>query len=144
MQNQSNHRKFYAPHHFVFYPVTLLLMVITAKMALRSTGEFQILSWIAFAGIFLTTFLSFMMRQHYALKLQDRIIRNEVRLRYFTATGKSFAPLEEQLSFKQIAALRFAGDDEFVQLVNRAVSEKTDPANIKKSIKNWTPDNNRV
>ena len=85
-----------------------------------------------------------MVRQHYALGNQNRIVRLEIRLRYYILTGKRFEQIEEQLSFKQIAALRFAADDELGPLIERAISQKLSPEQIKKSIVNWQADNMRV
>jgi hypothetical protein len=99
--------------------------------------------------LFATTFmlliwLSFMMRQHYSLKTQDRIIRLELRLRYFQITGERLEPLEDKLKFGQLAALRFASDEEFLILLDRAGKENLSASEIKKSIKNWQPDYMRV
>ena len=85
-----------------------------------------------------------MLRQHYALGNQNRIVRLEMRLRYYLLTQKRFEPLEEQLSFNQIAALRFASDEELPDLIRRTINESLSPKEIKKAIKNWTPDYMRV
>jgi hypothetical protein len=85
-----------------------------------------------------------MLRQHYALGNQNRIVRLEFRLRYFEIFNKSSKAVEQQLSFRQIAALRFAGDSEFAELIDRAVKENLSPNDIKKAIRNWQTDNDRV
>jgi len=85
-----------------------------------------------------------MLRQHYALGNQNRIVRLEMRLRYYQLTQKRFEPLEQQLSFNQIAALRFASDEELIELIRRAINESLSPKDIKKAIQNWTPDYMRV
>ena len=85
-----------------------------------------------------------MLRQHYALGNQNRIIRLELRFRYYQITGKRIEPLEAQLRFRQLVALRFASDEELPSLVERAVKEKLTPLQIKKSIMNWSPDYMRV
>lgn len=85
-----------------------------------------------------------MMRQHYALGNQDRIIRLEFRLRYFQLTGKSFDTLEEKLRFSQIVALRFASDDELIILIQKTIDENLSSKDIKKSVKNWKADHMRV
>lgn len=142
MQSNKNHRMIYAPHHLVFYPLLIALIVFTIRQGLRS-AEPEL--WYALAATqFLLGFAAFMMRQHYALKLQDRVIRNEMRLRYFIATGKNFEPIENRLSFSQIAALRFAGNDEFLPLVDETVSKNLDAKTIKEKIGNWKADDNRV
>lgn len=96
------------------------------------------------AVIFLVTWVSFMMRQHYALIPQNRIIRLEMRLRYYQLYGKRFEPVEAKLKFGQIAALRFASDEELPALLERSIEEKLSPNTIKKLITDWQPDHMRV
>ena len=96
------------------------------------------------AVIVLIIWLSFMMRQHYALTLQNRIVRIEMRQRYFELTGKRFDPIESNLSFGQISALRFASDEELIPLIDKAVKEKLGSTEIKKLITNWRADHTRV
>ncbi len=67
-----------------------------------------------------------------------------MRLRYYQLTGNRFEPFEKRLTFNQIAALRFASDDELVPLLERAVQEKLSPKDIKKSIVHWQGDYMRV
>lgn len=85
-----------------------------------------------------------MLRQHYALGNQDRIVRLEFRLRHFELLGHSSAEVEKQLSFSRIAALRFADDSEFKLLLVKAIKENLTADTIKKSIQNWQADNMRV
>ena len=59
----------------------------------------------------------------------------------FLATGK---PLDGRLRMSQVVALRFAGDDEFVALAQRAAEEKMSAREIKQAIKNWRADYNRA
>ena len=85
-----------------------------------------------------------MLRQHYALTLQDRIVRLELRYRYFALTGERLELFENQLSQSQLFALRFAPDDELPGLLKRALQENLSGNAIKKSIINWKPDYHRV
>jgi hypothetical protein len=85
-----------------------------------------------------------MLRQHYALGNQDRIIRLEFRQRYFEIFGKRSDEVENKLTFNQIAALRFAFDDEFKILLEKALSENISGNELKKSITKWRPDHHRV
>jgi len=142
-QNYKNHLRFYAPHHFVFYPLMLLLIVLCSIRFFRA-AEDQALWGIIVVVLLLLTWLSYMTRQHYALTLQNRIVRMEMRFRYYTLTSLSFDEPERKLSFGQIAALRFASDEELPDLINRAIAENLSPDAIKRSIKNWKPDHNRV
>ncbi|MGE9312650.1 DUF6526 family protein [Niabella sp. CJ426] len=143
-QNYKNHVRYYPPHHFVFYPVALILTFIAGYKAIKSEGAFQSI-WLFIALILLLIiWVSFMLRQHYALTLQNRLVRLEMRHKYSMLTGKDFEPIEAKLSFGQIAALRFASDDELVPLVVRAVKENLSPKAIKESIVNWKADERRV
>lgn len=143
-QEYSNHRSYYAPHHFVFYPIVLFLLALSVHGWVSDEPGHTWL-WITVgAGVLLLGWLSFMMRQHYALTLQNRLVRMEMRFRYYTLTGQRLEPLEQQLSFGQLAALRFASDEELPALLKRALEEGLSPTHIKKSIKNWAPDYMRV
>lgn len=79
--------------------------------------------------------------RRFALKAQDRAIRAEENFRHFILSGK---PLDNRLRMSQIVALRFATDEELVDLAKRAVDEKLKSYDIKKAIKNWKPDFYRV
>jgi len=85
-----------------------------------------------------------MVRQHYAITLQNRIVRLELRYRYFTLTGKRLEEFEYKLTDDQIFALRFAPDSELLPLVDDAVKNNLTGAAIKKAIIHWRADYNRV
>jgi len=77
----------------------------------------------------------------FPLKAQDRAIRAEENLRHYVLTGKL---LPSNLDPKQIAALRFASDEEFPALTAKASKESMAPVDIKKAVKNWRADIYRV
>lgn len=142
-QSYKNHVRYYTPHHFVFYPVLAVALIIAVSCAIRFADQRYL--WMAVAAlIILIGCLSFMMRQHYALNNQNRIVRLELRLRYYILTQQRLEPIEQQLSFGQLAALRFASDAELPALVDRALKEGLSADEIKRSIKNWQPDYMRV
>lgn len=142
-QNYSNHSRYYVPHHFIFYPVVLTCAGVSLYQMICKPE--QTLIWLAIMGLFLLiAALSFMMRQHYALNNQNRIVRLEMYYRYFASTHKRLDTLEKPLTFVQLAALRFASDEEFVGLVERAINEKLSADEIKKSILHWKADYMRV
>ena len=123
-QNFENHVQYYAPHHYVFYP--LLLVAMGASVYAFNNHPDQKPVWAAIIAIFIFIgWLSFMLRQHYALGNQNRIVRLELRFRYFALTGKRLEPVESKLNFKQLAALRFASDEELPALINRAITGKS-------------------
>ncbi|WHF52281.1 DUF6526 family protein [Chryseobacterium gotjawalense] len=142
-QNYQNHKKFYPPHHFIYLPLVFILQIVGIWKIFKD--EHNQLIWILFSVvIFLILYLALMIRQHYALGNQNRIIRLEFKLRYFELFGKSADETESKLSFDQIAALRFAYDDEFKMLLDKALQQNISGDEIKKSITNWKPDHHRV
>ncbi len=142
-QHYGNHKKYYAPHHFIFIPMMLLFMAVGLRQYF--TGQQREPAWLVLAlASFSILYLGIMLRQHYALGNQDRIIRLEFRLRHQHLLGKPSTEAELQLSFDQLAALRFADDAEFVFLLHRALSEYLSADGIKKAITNWQPDHMRV
>ena len=142
-QNFENHVRYYTTHHFIFYP--LLLIALSASVYEYSHHPDQEEIWLAIIVIFIFIgWTAFMFRQHYALGNQNRIVRLELRFRYYLITAKRLEPLEPKLSFSQIAALRFASDEELPELVERALKENLSARQIKKSIVNWLPDYMRV
>lgn len=144
IQNYKNHIRYYPAHHFVFYPVALILTLLAGYKAIKAAGDLQFIWTFITLILVLIIWLSFMLRQHYALTLQNRLVRLEMRHKYSMLTGKDFEPIEAKLSFGQIAALRFASDDELVPLVVKTLKENLSPKTIKESIINWKADERRV
>lgn len=146
-QNLKNHRKFYPLHHFIFYPVTLALLIFSVVKLwnnINVNAEFVTIWAVISAVIVLIIILSFMLRQHYALGLQDRIIVNEFKLRYFTLTGNRLENSSYHFSYAQIFALRFSEDDELMEMMHQTTQNDWSPSQIKRNIKNWRADNSRV
>ena len=72
------------------------------------------------------------------------MVRLEFKQRYFEIFGLRSDEAEEKLTFNQIAAFRFAGDDEFKTLLERALKENISGDEIKKSVKIWRADHYRI
>ncbi len=144
MQNFNNHTRYFPLHHFVITPLALVFFFWTCY---RIFLAWSLVAWyehiysiIPAVVILLLPILT----RIYALKNQDRIIRLEVRQRYFELSGMAFRDKERKLRLSQIVALRFASDEELIPLVNRTIKEKMRSEEIKKSIKNWQEDKRRV
>jgi len=80
----------------------------------------------------------------YTVRLQDRIIMLEVKVRAAELLTAGQDAQLATLSSKQIAALRFASDEEFGALLDRAARENLSPKDIKAAVKTWRPDNYRT
>jgi hypothetical protein len=79
--------------------------------------------------------------RRYALRLQDRIIRLEMRVR-LAGLGREHDMA--RLATRQLVALRFASDAELVALVERALNENLTPDQIKRAVTNWQADGMRT
>ncbi|WP_028122974.1 DUF6526 family protein [Epilithonimonas tenax] len=146
-QNLNNYRKFYPLHHFIFYPISLILLALSVYKLwfnININEEFVWIWSLISATIVLIITLSFMLRQHYALGLQDRVIINEFKLRYFTIAGNRLESLPYQLADSQIFALRFSQDEDLVELMNQVIKNDWSASKIKENIKNWKADNKRI
>jgi len=144
MEKQSfrNHIRYYPPHHFIYYPIILTLLAFSLYFIFATKDK---LIWTFITIIFVVLlYLAFMMRQHYALTLQNRIVRLELRYRYFAQTWKRFENIEHQLNDDQLFALRFATDEELKELIEKTLQENLSGTEIKKAIVNWNADYNRV
>ncbi len=141
-QSYSNHRRYVPGFHFVLLTIILLYLIGAITSLVRSfmyqTGH--LLPTLAIISAIIFVFIYGYMRD-FAVKVQDRAIRAEENLRHFVLTGKRLDP---KLKMSQIVALRFAPDDEFPALAVKASAEDLTNDSIKKAIKNWKADNNRV
>lgn len=142
-QNFKNHARYYPLHHFIITPLTLLFLGWTVNRSNFETNESTSES-IYFLILALIIVLLPLLGRIYALKNQNRIILMEMRMRYFHLTGRSFSEKEKDLKTNQVIALRFAGDDELLALMNEAVSKKLSNKEIKMNIKIWKGDYSRV
>ena len=146
-QNLKNHRKFYPLHHFIFYPISIVLLGISLFQVfinINHNSNFVRIWSVISAVVILMIILSLMLRQHYALGLQDRIIINEFKLRYFTLAGIRLENLPYQFSDSQIFALRFSQDEDLIELINKTIENDWSASKIKENITNWKADNKRI
>lgn len=141
-QNYSNHSRIVPSFHFVLLGgiFVILLGATYSLIHVVNVGSGRVQALLIFLLTFSLMWVALFARS-FALKAQDRAIRSEQQLRYFIAAGK---PLTEKLHIKQIIALRFAGDEEFVALCEKALAENLSPKEIKLLISNWKGDYHRV
>jgi hypothetical protein len=112
-------------------------VVVFFKAPDRTSGWWIVVS---LALLMLTYFV-----RTYSLKVQDRIIRLEEKLRFQQVLSPDVLQQCSTLRTGQIIALRFAPDDELEELVSAVLTGKlTNPAEVKQAIKNWRGDTFRV
>lgn len=141
-QNYANHTRLDTLYHKILLPVLFLTLVGSCVNLYLSLDDHQRLYSAALIVVlticlFITTFYA----RVYALKAQDRAIRADENLRHFAMTGKLLDP---RLTVRQIVALRFASDAEFLGLAARAANDSMAPGDIKKAIQAWRADEYRV
>jgi hypothetical protein len=139
-QTFSNHTRFDPPLHFFLLPVFAHTLIATVVHVVRRPGLGS--AWHVVVAI--AAVVAIFKIRLYALKVQDRVIRLEERLRLSALAGESLRPRIGELTEPQLIALRFASDAELPALAERALSEKLPAAEIKKAIQTWRPDYWRV
>jgi Family of unknown function (DUF6526) len=139
-QTLANHVRIDPPFHYFVLPVFAITWIISIVFLVRHPGLLHF--WIV---IFNTALIVAAIRfRQYALKVQDRVIRLEERLRLATLLPDSLRPQIAKLSEGQLIGLRFAADEEVPELVERALAANLPCAEIKKVIQHWRPDYWRV
>lgn len=146
-QTLANHTRLDPPFHFFVLPVfaaALLWAVVSffTHLGHRSPGEnFRAFLIIVLAAAAATVVVR---ARQYSLRVQDRVIRLEERLRLMQLLPEPLRSRIPELTEDQLCGLRFASDAEMAKLTERALNEKLGRKQIKQAIQNWRPDYWRV
>ncbi|MGA9979176.1 MAG: DUF6526 family protein [Candidatus Sulfotelmatobacter sp.] len=146
-QTFANHTRFDPLFHFFAGPVFLLGLLLALVHFFAHITQGDLRDHIhAFLVILLALALLVVVLKErlYALKVQDRVIRLEERLRLTMLLPEPLRSRIPELTEAQLIALRFASDAEIPKLVERTLKEKLSRADIKKAIQTWRPDYWRV
>ena len=131
-QNYANHRRFVPTYHYVLFGLIALTLIGSFINLYQSIGDHQRLYSASLIVVMMICLLMvFFFSRTFSLKAQDRAIRAEENLRHW-------------LTVRQIIGLRFAFDEEFVPLAQRASEGNLSEDEIKKAIKSWRADTCRV
>jgi hypothetical protein len=139
-QTFANHSRFDPPFHAFVAPVFLVLAIAGMVHFLWHPGVHSGLMFVVAMALLTAVFRM----RIYALRVQDRVIRLEERLRLSALLPEPLRSRIPELTEGQLIALRFASDAEVFALTERALSENLSRADIKKAIQNWRPDYWRV
>ena len=139
-QSFKSHAKFDPPYHFFLTFVSIATIVIAVIHCVHHFWFYSV--WLVVLSLAWLVML-FRMRQ-YPLKVQDRVIRLEERLRLQALAPAEWHSQIYRLTEDQLIGLRFAGDDEVVELAKQALEHNLNRKQIKERIKSWRPDNWRV
>ena len=142
VQSYANHGRIVPLYHYVTFGLLQLTFIGSLVNLYQSWGDHarfysaSLLVVLSFATILVALFA-----RTFALKAQDRAIRAEEQLRHYVLTGKLLDP---RLTVPQIIGLRFASNDEFVALAQRAAEQGLSTKDIKQAVKSWRADTYRV
>jgi uncharacterized protein DUF6526 len=143
----ANHTRFDPLYHFFLVPVFTLGLVMTLIHFFYHLRESDLRDNIhSFLLILLAVaFLVWILKTRlYALKLQDRVIRLEERVRLMQLLPEPLRSRIPELTESQLCGLRFASDAELPKLTERALNEKLSRKDIKQAVQKWRPDYWRV
>ena len=139
-QSLANHRRFVPGYHFFVLLVLLantIWMIVDAFRDFSARGVFDVLVAAAL-------FMAAVYARVFASKAQDRIIRNEERARLQNVLPADRQGDIEKFSIGQLVSMRFASDEELPALSATVLAGSTEPEAIKKAIKNWRADHDRL
>jgi hypothetical protein len=139
-QNFENHARYVPLYHFVLPAIALFSL---GMAVMRMTSHFSADTLLEFLLVVALVLVAYFTRS-FALTVQNRVIRLEVRLRLQTLAPELAARFDE-LTPAQFTALRFAGDAELPALARQVMEGRlTKGIDIKKQIRSWQPDHLRV
>ncbi|MGB7267091.1 MAG: DUF6526 family protein [Terracidiphilus sp.] len=139
-QNLKSHGRFDPLYHFFLAWIFLANVIIATVYA---TGHLSFYSvWLVVLSI--AAFLLVFKVRSYPLKVQDRVIRLEERLRLQALAPAEWHSQIYRLTEDQLIGLRFAADDEVVELAKQALEHNLNRKQIKERIRDWRSDNWRV
>ena len=136
-QNFANHRRIVPLYHIGIFGILAINLIWRLVQLVRWpswTALLELAVAVALLG------LSFYVRI-FALTVQDRIIRLEMRLRLKEILPPDLKGRINELTRDQFVALRFASDEEMPDLMREVLTNNIGNRDeIKRRIKNWVPD----
>jgi Family of unknown function (DUF6526) len=136
-QNFANHTKIVPAFHFVVLGIFGINLVWSVYRALHTPSAESVISLLLAIAFILAALYG----RLFALTVQDRVIRLEMRLRMMQLLPADLKARIPEFTVSQLVALRFASDGELPALARKVLDEKvSDRKAIKKMIQNWEPD----
>ena len=139
-QGLKNHGRLDPQYHFVSTAVLMVNLFIMLCYAWQNLTYFT--AWLVILSI--AVFIPFLKIRSYPLKVQDRVIRLEERIRLQALAPQEWHAQIYKLTEDQLIGLRFASDDEVVELVKQALESNLNRKQIKERIKSWRADDFRI
>jgi hypothetical protein len=142
-QNLKNHGRLDPPVHFVLFAILVANLIFSVIHMIHHRHDAYFAGpW--FVVLSLAVFIPFVKLRAYPLRVQDRVIRLEERIRLQALAPTEWHSQIYRLSEDQLIGLRFAADDEVLELAKQALEQNLDRKQIKERIKSWRADNWRI
>jgi hypothetical protein len=140
-QTFENHTRLVPAWHFVAAPILLL----NFGFAISQIVKVQTFATVVELLLSIALLIIWAFARVFALTVQDRLIRLEMRLRMASVLPVDMRSRIPEFTVAQLVALRFASDEELPTLARKVLDDKmNDRKSIKKLIKNWQPDELRA
>jgi hypothetical protein len=141
-QNLQNHVRVVPPFHMFVLPVFLLNAGWSIYHVVKDGISFESILGVLMAFAFLTLAL---FARVFALTVQDRVIRLEMRMRLAEVLPAELRPRIPEFTVAQLVSLRFACDAELPALARKVLADKLENRKaIKQLVKDWQGDNLRA
>ena len=139
-QTYANHRRFVPLYHYVASTLLLVNLVYAVWAAVRELSIERVVAVLTAVALVLV----FWYTRAFALGVQDRAIRLEERLRLARLLPADLRTRLDEFSMDQLIGLRFASDTELPDLARRALAESLDRETIKRAVRDWKADYQRI
>jgi len=137
-QSFENHTRWYPPFHFFVMPMFAIHFFWSIYRWWKTGFSVDAFEYVVMAAALIVFMITARLM---ALKVQDRVIRLEERMRCERLLPADLKPRIAELRPGQLVALRFASDSELPELARKVMDEKLmDGKAIKQMIKVWRPD----
>ncbi len=139
-QDFKNHRKFVRGFHLIALPILLINVIYSGYVAVTSFSVDSAIALLLAVALMQVAFFA----RIFALGAQDRVIRLEEQIRLHKLLPEQKSTIDN-LTTAQLIGLRFASDGEVGDLIAAVSAEGIeDREEIKKRVKNWRADHQRV
>ncbi len=136
-QSFEKHAQYTPGYHYFTSPLGIIFVVWSIQRLIANPGidtAYMLVGALALFGAIAMLRLS-------SLRVQDRIIRLEERLRLARILPTDLQTQIESLRPSHLIALRFASDAEVTDLVRKVLADPTiKPKEIKRQVRSWRAD----
>jgi len=140
-QSLKNHARLVPGFHLVTLPLIATNLVWSIVSLVDHPSADTVKTLIVAVALMLIALFA----RQFAMTVQDRVIRLEMRVRMRELCPPDLAARFGEFTPDQLCALRFAGDAELPALARKVLDDKVaDRKTIKSMVKDWQADNLRA